>query len=93
MTCRPDKSNTMLNQEAIYTLVDDQNRPVYTDDGMDGHFALCSSLADMMTFSKAVGWSQMMHLVEWSHAHTENGRIKVYPVKVNMIFEKVNINE
>ena len=78
----------MQNNEQLYTLVDNKNRPVYTAMGMDGHFALCDTLGDMMTFTKKHGYSQMMELARWSQM---NGRIPVFPARVNLIISKIGI--
>lgn len=81
----------MQNNEQLYTLVDNKNRPVYTDMGMDGHFALCDTLGSMMTFTKKHGYSQMMELARWSQDHNQNGRMAVFPARVNLIISKIGI--
>ena len=80
----------MLNQN-LYTLVDKNGNPVYTTTGTDGHFAKCASFGDMMTFTKCMGWSQMMALAQWSQSHAGNGRMKVYPAKMTISIEKIPI--
>lgn len=75
--------------EELYTLVDEDNHPVYTDAGMDGHFVLAESFGSMLTFTKKIGWGQMMEMASWSHKHHENGRKKVYPAKITLTVERL----
>jgi len=75
----------------IFTLVDEQGNPVYTDLGMDGHFVKCTTLGDMLTFTREIGWSQMHRLAEWSEKHRDNDRIVVYPARVVLKIEKISV--
>lgn len=81
----------LRGNEEVYTLVDEQGRPVYTDTGMDGHFVLAESFGSMLTFTKKIGWSQMMEMARWSQSHCEGNRIKVFPAKVTLTIEKIPI--
>lgn len=81
----------LINNEELYTLVDGDNHPVYTYEGMDGHFRKCGSFGDMMSFSKRVGWSQMMELARWSQSHCKPPRIKVFPAKITLGVERIEI--
>ncbi len=81
----------MQNGEQLYTLVNEKGEPVYTELGMDGFFNVADSPERMQTFTKKIGWSQMMELAKWSQSHCDNGRIKVFPAKVTMQIEKIPI--
>lgn len=83
----------MLGDEEFYTLVDENNCPVYTHQGMDGHFSQAHTLGDMLTFTKKIGWSQMMYICRQSHALAARDpkRIKVFPAKVTMELKKIMI--
>jgi hypothetical protein len=87
----------MLNElpEEMYTLVDSDGRPVYSDAGMDGNFSVCTTLGDMMTFTRKMGWSQMHDMASWSQkaAQRESYRIPVFPAKVNISFEKIQTEQ
>lgn len=79
--------------EELYTLVDENNCPVYTMGGLDGHFAKAETFGDMLTFTKEMGWSQMMQTCRWSHsiAARQPDRIKVFPAKVTMELKRIMI--
>ena len=81
----------LRGNEELYTLVNEQGHPVYTNTGMDGHFSVCESFGDMMTFTKKIGWSQMMQLAKWSQTCVGEGRIKVFPAKVTFGIEKIPV--
>lgn len=81
-----------MKDDNLYTLVDENGNPVYTDDSMDGHFEKATCFEDMLTFSKEIGYSQMMALAAWSHANCYGNRIKVFPAKVKINFEIVGID-
>lgn len=74
--------------EEIFTLVDENGNPVYTDLGMDGKFETCFTLGDMLTFTRTHGWSQMMEMARWSKGE---GRTRVFPARVTLKIEKIPV--